>query len=261
MEKTGERVIYYHDELNDEFSEAVIEPKFIGDDYDYKGGFLRALGRLFIYEFLAKPLAEIYLAFKYGHVIVNRECLKECKGKSIFLYGNHTNALADPLIPQFVSMNPSVYFIVHKNNVSMPFLGKLVPCLGGLPLPDTFKATKNLHKRIEELVTGKYPHTVTIYPEAHIWPYYTKIRPFTDASFGYPMTFDTPVYAFTNTYQKRMYRKTPRIVTYVDGPFYFDKEKPRKEAKAELRNKVYEAMVRRSSENNVEMIKYIKEDT
>ena len=146
--------------------------------------------------------------------------------------------------------------IVHPNNVSMPVLGKITPALGALPLPDTLKAAKNFNNAIKKVVDKGA--CLLIYPEAHIWPYYTGIRPFKSASFGYPLKLDAPVFCFTNTYQKRRFFKTPRMVTYIDGPFYADKSLSTAESKEKLRNEVYEAMCRRSKENNVEMIKYVK---
>ena len=99
-----------------------------------------------------------------------------------------------------------------------------------------------------------------IYPEAHIWPYYTKIRPFTDMSFRYPVQFDLPVFCFTDTYQKRRFGSKPKIVTYVDGPFYADKSLSSKEQRKELRDKVYNTMVERAKKSNVEMIHYERKE-
>ena len=48
------------------------------------------------------------------------------------------------------------------------------------------------------------------------------------------------------------------MVTYVDGPFFADKNLSPKERRLDLRNKVYAAMVERSKNNNVELIKYVK---
>jgi len=255
----NQQIIYYTNELEDEFSKAEITPKSIGDDYRYLGGFLRKVGRAVFYYGLARPIGCLYLKIKYGHRIVNKEVLKTVGKKGYFLYGNHTNAGADPFIPQRVDVNNSVYFIAHPNNVSMPVFGHITPCLGALPLPDTMKGFKNLHNAIEKLVADG--NCIMIYPEAHIWPYYTKIRPFKSASFGYPIQCNAPVYCFTNTYQKRRFTKTPRMVTYVDGPFFCDESLPKAKQKEELRNQVYEAMVKRSLNSNVEVIKYIKRES
>ena len=50
----------------------------------------------------------------------------------------------------------------------------------------------------------------------------------------------------------------PKIVTYVDGPFFADPSLNRKENQSALRNAVYEKMSERSKMNNIELIKYIK---
>ena len=63
----------------------------------------------------------------------------------------------------------------------------------------------------------------------------------------------------TNTYQKYGKNKEKiKIVTYIDGPFYPNNELPKKEAQKELRDKIYNQMVERSKNSNVEHIKYIK---
>lgn len=99
-----------------------------------------------------------------------------------------------------------------------------------------------------------------IYPEAHIWPYYTGIRNFKDSSFRYPAQLEVPVFCFTNTYQKRKWRATPRIVTYVDGPFYPDKGLSLREQKQQLHEKVIATMKERCKNSNVELIQYVRKE-
>ena len=102
-------------------------------------------------------------------------------------------------------------------------------------------------------------YAITIYPEAHIWPYYTKIRPFKDVSFKYPIQLEKPAFCITNTYQSYgKNNKKIKIVSYIDGPFYPNKELTLKEQQKELRNKIYNCMEERSENSNIEHIKYIK---
>ena len=138
----------------------------------------------------------------------------------------------------------------------MPLLGKVTPSLGALPLPDDKGAYKNFLAAIETHIERN--HTVVVYPEAHIWPYYTKIRPFHDTSFAYPVKLNAPVYCFTNTYHKRKHGKEPKIITYVDGPFYPDPEIPLRARRKDLRDRVYETMCRRAECSDHEQIRYIK---
>ena len=93
----------------------------------------------------------------------------------------------------------------------------------------------------------------------HIWPYYTKIRPFKDASFRYPQILNKPVFTLTNTYQKRHHGKTPTIVTYIDGPFYPEGDNA-KEIRKKLRDLCYNQMVKRSELNTAFLVKYIKKE-
>ena len=252
------QIIYYENELEDEFSTAQIEPKKIDGNYKYVGGVLRTIGRVFWYQILAKPLATVFLKLKFNHKIVNKECLKKVKGTGFFLYGNHTNAMADALIPTMISRPTGVYVIVHPNNVSMPVFGHVTPSLGALPLPDDKAAMKNFGQALEHYIGKK--QCITIYPEAHIWPYYTKIRNFKDTSFRYPIQYDVPVFCFTNTYQKKKRGKTPQIVTYVDGPFYADKSLTAREQKKQLHEQVMASMKHYCKNSNVEMIQYIKKE-
>lgn len=256
--RRDKKTIYYQDELEDEFSEAKITPRKIDGEYDYEGGVPRKIARVFLYHVLAKGMAFIYLKLKYRHKIVNKECLKQTGKTGFFLYGNHTNAMADALIPSMLRWPLGVYVIVHANNVSMPVLGRLTPCLGAIPLPDDKKAMQNFSKAIERLIQRK--QCITIYPEAHIWPYYTKIRNFKDSSFRYPVGCGVPVYCFTNTYQKRKKGKIPQIVTYVDGPFYPDKDLSVREQKRQLHQSVMTSMKKHCKNSNVEVIRYVKKE-
>lgn len=152
--------------------------------------------------------------------------LKQAGNSGFYLYGNHTHFLADALIPTLVNHPRETAVIVHPNNVSMPVLGRITPYLGALPLPDDRGAIKHF---LEALTW----HTdcgdcIMIYPEAHIWPFYTGIRPFPDTSFRYPVQQKLPVFCLTNTYQRRGKSHIPQIVTYLDGPFYPDAELPAK---------------------------------
>lgn len=248
------KTIYYTDELNDEFSTAKITPKKIGADYNYIGNYAKPFWQFFWYKMIARPIGYLFLKIHYGHRIVGKTKLKPFRKKGYFLYANHTNDVGDAFIPSMVAFPKSVYVIVHPNNVSMPVLGRITPFLGALPLPDDMQSAKNFNNAIKHYYEKN--NVIMIYPEAHIWPYYTKIRNFRDSSFAYPITNDAPVFCFTNTYQKRRFRNTPRIVTYINGPFYPSDEGSLKEKKKVLRDIVYENMDKETIHNNVVRVRY-----
>ena len=258
-DKNQKKIIYYRDELNDEFSSAQITPKRIDANYKYEHTSLwKRFTHFFWYRIVATPIAFVFMKLRFGHKIVGKKALKAAKDTGFFIYGNHTQPIADALIPSFVCMPREVYVIVHPNNVSMPFLGRVTPSMGALPLPDDFEAKKNFIKIVEKRILQK--KAVTIYPEAHIWPYYTGIRPFTEASFHYPAKHGVPAFCFTNTYQKRRFSSHPKMVTYVDGPFYPDKSLPQREQKTALRNEVYECMLTLIKSSTLTYIEYKQEE-
>lgn len=254
MEK---KVIYYKDELNDEFAGDSIQPKVIDGNWVYIHTSLwKKFTRFFWLRIVFTPIAWSFLKFKYHWKVENKNALKYVKKQAFFMFGNHTHNICDAFIPPIMHSPRNIYLIVNANNVSMPVLGKLTPSLGAIPLPANLAATKNFLKCIETRVNQKCG--IIIYPEAHIWPFYTKIRPFPDTSFRYPVQYDTPVLCFTNTYQKRKFSKNPKIVTYIDGPFYPDKNLDKNSRKKDLRDKCYNAMCQRSKNSNLEIIQYIK---
>lgn len=251
------KIIYYNDELNDEFSLTTITPKVIDKNYKYENNhWYKKITKLFWYRIIFTPIAYLYTKIKFHHQIVNKKVLKEYKKNGYFMYGNHTQDIGDAFIFNMLNCPKTDYVIVHPNNVSMPLLGRITPTLGALPLPSDKVAYKNFIKAIENKI--KNNDVVVIYPEAHIWPYYTKIRPFLDKSFHYPISLNVPCFCFTNTYQKRKHSKKPKIVTYVDGPFFPDLSLPLKDAKKKLRDEVYQTMCERSKQSNICVIKYVK---
>lgn len=251
------KIMYYKDELKDSFTTPLETPKKIDENYKYihKNIFYK-IGSFILYRFIALPISFIFLKIKFHLKYKNKKVLKGYKNKGIFIYGNHTQQFLDPFTPAHLLYPIKPYVIVHPDNVSLKVIGSCMPMLGALPLPDNIKATKNFISCIEYY--NKKGNPIAIYPEAKIWPYYTKIRPFVSSSFKYPVKTNSPTFTMTTTYQKRKNPNKVKVIIYVDGPFYPDDNLTNKEKEQNLRDKVYNQMVERSKENTVEMIQYVK---
>lgn len=258
--KLKQRTIYYQDELHDEFAGDHIKAKHIGQDYRYIR--VRLLERMlhgFWYRIVAVPLARLYMKLHFSHKIINKEVLKQAGNSGFYLYGNHTHFLADALIPTLVNHPRETAVIVHPNNVSCRCWGGLHHILGHFRC----RMTEDAMKHFLEALTW---HTdcgdcIMIYPEAHIWPFYTGIRPFPDTSFRYPVQQKLPVFCLTNTYQRRGKSHLLQVVTYLDGAILSGCRIACKTAKNAAEGQVYEAMGKRAQNSNMEMIRYIKKDT
>lgn len=255
----GEKIIYYNDELNDEFSKAKIVPKLIDEKYRYNHGQLWECVSCFMQNFLSMPIKILYSKIVFKINYIGKEKLKKYKDSGYFVYVNHTQPFADTFIPSLAIFSKRNFFIANPENVSMKFLKNTAELLGAIPIPtnNNKKAIKNFFNAIEKRIKCK--NSITIYPEAHIWPYYTKIRPFKAVSFRYPIELNVPVFCMTNTYQ-RYGKKNNRvkIITYIDGPFFPNETLTKKEQRQDLRDKVYNQMVKRSKKSNIEYIKYKK---
>lgn len=253
-----ERIIYYTDPKNDDFLGVNINAKPLKDNYKYvkKGIIYRTLSSIFYY-LVAKPVGFLIVKIKYHQRFVNRKCIKESKKTGAFLYGNHTSGVGDSFIPNILSLNSRNYFITSPEAMSIPGLKGLLRALGVLPLSDKLSMKKKLLKAIEYRINQR--SLITIFPEAHIWPFYTKIREYDETSFKYAAMYNKPVYAITNCYQKRKIEKSPKMITFVDGPYYPNDNLSTKDNAKYLRDIVYNKMVERTNEySNYEYIKYIK---
>lgn len=251
----NKKVIYYNDELNDEFSEAKIIPRRIDENYKYFHNPLWDFCSFLIQNVLSIPLKFGYNFFKFRHRYVGKEKLKKYKKTGYFIYANHTQPISDTFTTSNAIYPKRSFIIANPENISMKGMKTFVEMLGAIPVPGNKGAFKIFLRVIDDKIKKGY--AISIYPEAHIWPYYTKIRPFKSVSFKYPVKLNTPVFCMTNTYQVRGKDKV-KMVTYIDGPFFANEGKTDKERQQILRDKVYKQMCERSMMSNIEVIEYKK---
>lgn len=210
------------------------------------------------FKLFARWYAKFYLHMK----IENRKVLKKAKGKGYVVYANHTNPFHDAFSPSIVA-DRRIYTICSPANLHIPGIGKYLPHIGALPLGKNPEQKKQFNDAVDERLRQK--RCLVIYPEAHVWPYYTKIRKFPagDRSFKYPVRNNLPIFTMTTTYQKskKKGQARPDMTVYVDGPFYPDKNKSEDENRAMLADKAYESMVKWSKKSNYEYFQYRKKPT
>lgn len=259
------RIIYYKDELNDDFAGNHIKTKQIPDDYPYVNhNIFYRVAAFILYYGIAKPIIWLIMKVMFATKLKNKKVLKKVRGQGYLIYANHTGDILDAFRPNTLRLWRKNYIIVNPDALSIPGIKTIVAMLGALPIVDN-----NIHQTAKLMEAVEYrlgqKASVTIYPERHIWPYYTKIRPFSPASFHYPVKFDVPVVVLTTTYHRRTgllrWMKRPKAIHYLDGPFYKDSRLSKAEAKQQLRDEVYQAMTRRASQQKqYDYIQYIKQD-
>jgi len=259
------RIIHYQDELNDDFAKTKIEAKNLPNNFKHvKTNPFYKVGAFIVYYIIAVPVAWISMKITYLTKIKNKKVVKKVKETGYFIYGNHTGSISDAFQPNILRLFKRNYVVVGPETLSINGIKNLVTMLGAIPLGETFEEKIGFLNGVKTRIKQKA--SVTIYPEQHIWPFYTKIRPFNADSFRFPVSLDVPAFALTTTYHKRTglfaLSKRPKIITYVDGPFYPDKNLKPQEARQKIRDEVYEAMVKRANQvPQYEYVQYIKTET
>lgn len=255
------RVIYYTDEQNEDFAGTNIKRKTVDENFTFihKNPIWRGVA-FFLYYFIAIPLIWFYERVLLRVKFVNKKAVKKCKGKRYFLYGNHTGFI-DAFTPNLISFPRSNKIVVSADTVSIRGLKHLTQMLGAIPLPTGMRGMKQFIKAVDHY---HEKHNITVYPEAHIWPYYTGVRAFSDVSFGYPVKYNAPVIAFFTAYTKpkgflSWFRKA-NVTVYVSDPIYPEEGLTGKEAREDLRNKVYGFMSEKSKLSNYSVIEYIAKE-
>jgi 1-acyl-sn-glycerol-3-phosphate acyltransferase len=150
-----------------------------------------------------------------------------------------------------------MYAVASTANLGIPVIGKLLPLMGALPIPESLQEMKKFIAAIQYRI--KENKCVVIYPEAHVWPFCNFVRPFPITSLQFPVSTKSPSFCMTTTYQKRRMGKKPKITVYIDGPFWPDHSLKEKEQQKKLCREIYDCMVKLSSNSTYEYIQYEKE--
>ena len=255
------RIKYYSDELNDDFSTAKIKTEKVGKDFRFvNDSLLWKVCSWILYYIIALPIIWIVAKIYLGVKIENRAVVKKIRKKCFFIYVNHTRML-DVFIPPLITFPSRIYIVANADAVSIKGLRRIVMLLGGLPIPSGFDAMPGFIKAVEKRANEK--NCIVIFPEAHIWPFYTGIRPFPAVSFGFPAGMNFPVLSATVTYRRRRgffrFAKKPGMTVYIGEPVFPDPELTKSVRKQKLRDEIYGQMCNSSEKNEVEYIKYVKE--
>ena len=257
------RIIYYRDLLNDDFAGTKIKTQLLDENFRYihKNILWRILSFL-VYYLVAIPVLYLTCKIVLNVKVVNRKAIKNLRKTGYFIYGNHTHIM-DAFISQVCITRPKRTFIIaDPDAVSIPGVRNLVMMLGCLPLPSTNGTTKKYLEAIQYHIGKK--HAIVVFPEAHIWPFATFIRPFSSSSFRYPAKLNTPVVPIVATFEKRKIFKRclkPRMVITVGEPIFPKQHADLKTSMQDLRDQTYNFMVEHASRpDNVEYFRYVKSD-
>lgn len=265
----GERVFYYENEEDDpiqtteqEKKQEVGLPK--GYEFIFRNPLKRMASSVMFRAFWV--FGQWYERRYWQAKFHGREKLKQARGKGYVIYANHTNPFHDVFGPA-VAADRRIFTIISPVNLKIPGIGSVLPYIGGLPLGKTTEEKQAFNEAADKRLRQK--KALVVYPEAHVWPYATKVRQFPAGgkSMKYAVRNNLPVFTMTTTYHKRRDKKhgdLPRMEVYIDGPFYAERDSAEKmndvARQEDLAKKVYNSMVKMAKHNSYDYFKYVKKD-
>ena len=257
----GVKTVYYEDPLNDDFAGNHIRSVDVGADFEFlpQGLVYNALG-LALYYLIAIPLVWLVAKLYLGLRMENREVLRQVRGSAFYLYGNHTRDL-DAIVPALAAFPQRAYVIAHRDAVSIPGIGTIAQMLGAIPVPSEIGGMTAFAEAVE--TRARQGACIGIYPEAHVWPFYTGVRPFKSSSFRYPARSGRPVVAMAATYRKRrglfFWAKRPGMTLTFSQPIYPNPSLSPRQCQEDLRRQVYTFLENQTSRpDNVAYIRYVQ---
>ena len=255
------KTIYWKDELRDDFDEVGLTRPPVPKNYKYiRKNPINNFFSGILYHGIAIPVLGIY-CLCHGIRVENKSHYRKIKKSGGFIYANHV-AISDVFKYQaLLSFGKRINIIGYSDTLSLPIVRNITRALGYLPLP--LKDDKDNFERMIESIkyyVNKKHQAILIYPEAHIWPYYTKIRNFTSGSFIYPSITNAPIIPCVTVWKKRKFRKTPRQVLRVGKVIYPLPNESIQVNREYLHEQCLSQMKKLSEIDQQEYIKYIKEE-
>ena len=255
----GERIVYYSDEQNDDFAGTKIRKCTVDKSFPFLHRSAIWNGLAFIvYYIIAVPIVFLVCKLYLGLRFENRRVLRPLRHTGYYLFGNHTRAL-DAFVPAMAAFPKRACIVADADAVSLPLLRNIVQMLGAIPIPTDFSGMRGFMEAVS--VRCAQGRCVAVYPEAHIWPFYTGIRPFPDTSFRYPVKDSVPAVAMVTTYRKRrgLFRlaKRPGMTVTFSDPMYPAPNLSSKAAQRDLRDRAYAFMAETAAtKENIAYIRY-----
>lgn len=239
------KTLYFTDEVHEDFAatNGKISRDRIDGTYRYsRRSPLWKIGRFLVYRVFVTPVIWLWTKVWLGLRVRNRAAIRALKGEGGFLYMNHTQDICDAYIPTVACLPKRTYIVTGPEAVSIPGIRVLVALLGAIPLPSDVAAARNYYQRLDEAMRERA--VVTIFPEAHIWPYCSFVRDFPDTSFAYPVRCGAPVIAGVVVYRQRRFLKKrhPHATVVLSDPLRPDPSLPPKQARRKLRDEAYRFM-------------------
>ncbi len=213
----------------------------IKDDYKYiiDNKILNCFSDLLF--IIITPILWILNRVLFGFDVEGVDNLRKVSGGKVTI-SNHVHPM-DCTMNGLINFPERTYFPTLATNFKIPFIRHLIRVLYAIPIP---KKTAQIEKFFEQikkaLAEGK---TIHMYPEAALWPYYEKIRPFKKGAFKMAAEAGCPIVPILYTFEEpdgifALYKKKKCIHAKVLEPVYPNLNLSKNEIAEDLQRRVME---------------------
>lgn len=246
--------VTYYSKTTDDFAGTNITTQKVDATFPFiHKNILWRVAAFLLYYVIALPLVTLYIRAVNRTKFVNRKSLRKIKG-GFFLYGNHTH-WSDAYLPHVVAAMKRTYIIAGPDAVSIKGIRDIVQMLGAIPVPTQINGMRQFMEAVRRRCGEG--GCVAVFPEAHIWPYYTGIRPFPATSFAYPAEMGVPVVAMVTVYRKSRLFKTPARTVILSDPICAEPGMSLRETQRYFHQRVSDFIAQKvSSPDNYSYIRY-----
>lgn len=188
----------------------------------------------------------VYIA--HGVRFRGRRNLRNLKNTGAVAICNHVLPLDCMIFAQAV-FPKKLYFQVMEDNMKLPVISPLMKACGCMPIPKKQSAKRVYVEETDKMLTEE-KKCVGIYPEAALWPYYTKIRKFKPGAFHFAVKDDVPIIPVVINFRaprglQKLFNMKVRLVTvHIGKPIYANKELPFNESVTELMERSHKTVER-----------------
>lgn len=102
------------------------------------------------YYLIAVPILFLVNKFVLGYKLIGKENIKKVPGAKITI-SNHVHTI-DCSMNGLVSFPQYCYFVTLQSNIDLPFIGKLVRLLRGIPIPLKISEKEKFYEEISNLL-------------------------------------------------------------------------------------------------------------
>ncbi|MCK9234076.1 MAG: 1-acyl-sn-glycerol-3-phosphate acyltransferase, partial [Acholeplasmataceae bacterium] len=153
----------------------------------------------------------------FGFKVRNKKKLKENKKSGHIFISNHIHPLDSFLIGTYL-FPKRAYFTMLESNLGLPFIGKLMRFLGGVPIPT--KRAQLANFETEMGIALKKKHFVGFFPESALKPYHPSIRNFKKGAIHFALKMEVAIIPMVMILKKpkgiyKLYKRKPLIELHI----------------------------------------------